>query len=178
MKSEQEIRLAKEDKPKIDALKKEMGIWGKERRIIYLMDLREELEMVLIDLQSDYEQSIKKKQPYAERGVIGNYILKIQKRIEKIKNEIYFSMNKCAGKITDEMIASAKEYPIDYLITVKNKKALCLFHDDHHPSLAVFKDNRFKCFSCGESGDVISLAMKIKSINFIEAVKFLLALKK
>ena len=34
--------------------------------------------------------------------------------------------------------------------------ALCPFHDDHHPSLKL--DQRFYCFGCGASGDVIDFA--------------------
>ena len=48
----------------------------------------------------------------------------------------------------------------DLGIGVGCHKALCPFHDDRHPSLR-FKGNRFKCFSCGESGDVIDLVMKL-----------------
>ena len=33
---------------------------------------------------------------------------------------------------------------------------LCPFHDDHHPSLAVYPERgTFCCFACGERGDVI-----------------------
>ena len=39
-------------------------------------------------------------------------------------------------------------------------KALCPFHSDHKPSLS-FKGNRFKCFACGESGDVIDLTRQL-----------------
>lgn len=38
----------------------------------------------------------------------------------------------------------------------RHKKALCPFHDDNHPSMS-FKNQRFKCFSCDEGGDVIDL---------------------
>ena len=40
----------------------------------------------------------------------------------------------------------------------RHKKAVCPFHDDHHPSLS-FKNQRFKCFGCDEGGDVIDLVM-------------------
>ncbi len=38
--------------------------------------------------------------------------------------------------------------------------ALCPFHDDHKPSLT-FKKNKWKCWSCGEEGDTISLVKKV-----------------
>lgn len=41
------------------------------------------------------------------------------------------------------------------------KKWLCPFHHDQHPSLSVNeRTNKFKCFACGEGGDVIDFAEK------------------
>ena len=57
-------------------------------------------------------------------------------------------------------------------IRVVRHKALCPFHDDRHPSLR-FKGNRFKCFSCGESGDVIDLVQRYLNIGFKEAVEWM-----
>ena len=57
-------------------------------------------------------------------------------------------------------------------MTVVRHKALCPFHEDRHPSLR-FKGNRFKCFACGESGDVIDLVMRYKNIGFKEAVEWI-----
>ena len=53
-------------------------------------------------------------------------------------------------------------------LTVKHHKALCCFHDDHTPSLT-FKKNKFKCWSCGESGDSISLVQKVLGKDFLDA---------
>lgn len=36
---------------------------------------------------------------------------------------------------------------------------LCPFHDDHHPSMLV--DERYYCFGCGATGDVIDFASKL-----------------
>jgi hypothetical protein len=51
----------------------------------------------------------------------------------------------------------------------------CPFHSEAHPSFVVYKDpgTRFYCFGCTEGGDVIDFIMKIKDINFTEAVKYL-----
>ena len=52
--------------------------------------------------------------------------------------------------------------------------ALCPFHDDKHPSLHFnLKKNRYKCFACGESGDVIDLVMKYNNIGFMDAVNWI-----
>ena len=53
-------------------------------------------------------------------------------------------------------------------------KALCPFHDDHSPSFSVQKDKQiYKCFSCGESGNVITFVQKYNGITFTEALKML-----
>ena len=57
-------------------------------------------------------------------------------------------------------------------ISVQHHKALCMFHSDHTPSLT-FKNNKFKCWSCGESGDSISLVQKVLGKSFLEACRWL-----
>ena len=57
-------------------------------------------------------------------------------------------------------------------LRVVRHKCLCPFHDDHHASLS-FKNNKFRCWSCGESGDTISLAMKVLGKDFTGAAKWL-----
>lgn len=57
-------------------------------------------------------------------------------------------------------------------ITVHHHKALCCFHNDHTPSLT-FKNNKFKCWSCGESGDSISFVMKVLGKDFLDACRWL-----
>ena len=59
-------------------------------------------------------------------------------------------------------------------IEVGRHKALCPFHQDRHPSLHFdIKRNRFKCFSCGASGNVIDLVMRYMNISFKEAVAWM-----
>ena len=51
-------------------------------------------------------------------------------------------------------------------------KGLCPFHNENSASFIVspIRQN-FKCFGCGESGDVISFIQKIDNLNFVDAVK-------
>lgn len=61
-----------------------------------------------------------------------------------------------------------------YISLNDKNKALCPFHDDHSPSFSVQKDKQiYKCFSCGESGNVITFVQKYNSITFTEALKML-----
>ncbi len=53
-------------------------------------------------------------------------------------------------------------------------KALCPFHDDHNPSLTVdARRQRYKCWSCGEGGDVFAFVQKFEKITFPEALEVL-----
>ncbi|MCC5910468.1 MAG: DNA primase [Clostridiaceae bacterium] len=53
-------------------------------------------------------------------------------------------------------------------------KALCPFHNEKTPSFNVSREKQFfKCFGCGEGGDVIGFVMKMENLDFIEAVKLL-----
>ena len=50
---------------------------------------------------------------------------------------------------------------------------LCPFHDEKTPSFKVFPDNHFKCFGCGEHGDVIDFIQKYYGLSFPDALKHL-----
>ena len=55
-----------------------------------------------------------------------------------------------------------------------NFKARCPFHGEKTPSFIVSPQRQiFKCFGCGESGDVIKFLMKYESLTWWEAVEFL-----
>ena len=53
-------------------------------------------------------------------------------------------------------------------------KALCPFHREKGPSFHVNPSRQiYKCFGCGEGGDVISFLMKVEGLSFPEAVETL-----
>lgn len=45
-----------------------------------------------------------------------------------------------------------------------------IHHGDNPTSFAVFPNNRFYCFACNESGDIIKFVMEKDGLNFYEAV--------
>ncbi|MGJ0842899.1 DNA primase [Clostridium tertium] len=56
----------------------------------------------------------------------------------------------------------------------RNFSGLCPFHNEKSPSFSVSQDKQiYKCFGCGESGNVITFVMKNKNMPFVEAVKYL-----
>lgn len=61
-----------------------------------------------------------------------------------------------------------------YITLNEKNKALCPFHDDHSPSFSVHPDKQiYKCFSCGESGNVITFVQKYLGVTFNEALNIL-----
>lgn len=56
----------------------------------------------------------------------------------------------------------------------KNHIGSCPFHAERTASFVVNPERqRFKCFGCGASGDVIDFVMKYKGLSFPEALKYL-----
>jgi twinkle protein len=57
-------------------------------------------------------------------------------------------------------------------IRLTKGKACCPFHEEKTPSFNVNeKEQFFKCFGCGKSGDAIAFIQEYKKVDFIEAVK-------
>ncbi len=85
-----------------------------------------------------------------------------------------------AGRIPEHIIQeiknrlSIREVVSDYVTLTRdgaNYKALCPFHREKTPSFKVHEGmGIFRCFGCGESGNVFSFLMKIEGISFAEAL--------
>lgn len=53
-------------------------------------------------------------------------------------------------------------------------KALCPFHDDHHPSLEINPERQtYKCWSCGAGGDIFDFVKDYERVEFPEALRML-----
>lgn len=56
----------------------------------------------------------------------------------------------------------------------RNFTGLCPFHNEKSPSFSVSRDKQiYKCFGCGEAGNVITFVMKTRNLSFVDAVKIL-----
>lgn len=53
----------------------------------------------------------------------------------------------------------------------KSYKAICPFHNDHDPSLTISPDKKiYKCFVCGNGGNVFTFVQNFDHVSFTEAV--------
>ena len=87
------------------------------------------------------------------------------------------------GLIPESVIDEIREsIPIDQVIgeyvSLKkagtNFKGLCPFHEEKTPSFSVTPNKGiFKCFGCGEGGNVFTFLMKHENLSFVESVQFL-----
>lgn len=54
----------------------------------------------------------------------------------------------------------------------KDFKTRCPFHDDHDPSMRVSVDKQlYKCFVCGNGGNVFTFVQRYEHLGFVESVK-------
>lgn len=86
------------------------------------------------------------------------------------------------SRIDMEAIRNANPLPVIVGAQLKLQRAgnewrgCCPFHTDRSPSFTIFKGGqRFYCFGCGASGDVLDYVSRTYGLNIIEASKFLCA---
>lgn len=83
---------------------------------------------------------------------------------------------KKTGQINIELI---KEIPIINFyphVLRKSGRLLmgkCPFHDDSSASFFIYPSNTWHCFGCGEGKDIIDFIMKLKNIDFKNAINLL-----
>ena len=78
-----------------------------------------------------------------------------QQAVEQIKNSL-------------DIVDTISKYVV-LKKTGRNYQGLCPFHNEKTPSFVVTPDKQiFKCFGCGEGGDVLSFLMKINNQKVIE----------
>lgn len=56
----------------------------------------------------------------------------------------------------------------------RNYMGVCPFHNDKGPSLSVSQEKQlYHCFGCGASGNVLGFIMKLRNLEFLDAIKYL-----
>jgi len=112
---------------------------------------------------------------FIRQGVLGRHLMALLKKpllkkLESYQFYLEYLDSPENDRIDDMDIQLARQYPISQIIDTKNNYAKCIWHDDNSPSMYT-KKNFAYCFSCGESGDVIDIAMSAWGIDFVSAVK-------
>ena len=76
-------------------------------------------------------------------------------------------------KDQSDIVSTISEY-VDLKKSGSNYLGLCPFHNEKTPSFTVSPTKEiFRCFGCGEGGDVISFIMKKENMSYPEAIRFL-----
>jgi len=79
-------------------------------------------------------------------------------QIEEIKNRL-------------DIVNELSKY-VELKPTGKNFSGICPFHSEKTPSFIVSPElQRYKCFGCGESGDIFNFIQQIENIDFPEALE-------
>ncbi len=72
-----------------------------------------------------------------------------------------------------DIVSTISQY-IEVKQSGANYKGLCPFHGEKTPSFYINTSKQiYKCFGCGEGGDVINFVMKMENLDFMDAVKLL-----
>jgi hypothetical protein len=89
------------------------------------------------------------------------------------RNQSVLSPSKSRQGVTDEMIARAKQYPVEELIEFNRGVASCIFHLEKTSSLHYYKkDNKCHCFGgCNKSYDSIAIYQQLNNCSFVQAVE-------
>lgn len=81
---------------------------------------------------------------------------------------------KGSNDITEDMIARAREYPIESLIDFQRGVSYAFCHDDRRPSLSLYRPkNNCRCFVCNKSFNPIDVLMIRDGMSFADAVRSL-----
>ena len=71
-----------------------------------------------------------------------------------------------------DIVEVVREYVPSLNVTGRSAKGLCPFHNEKTPSFHLQPEKGFfKCFGCGEAGDVIAFISKIEQVAFTEALE-------
>lgn len=150
-----------------------------------------EIEEQIKEEKSFLNERFKKREEAKSSGKVWYYDWSIEKTNERIKElerklrkfDYYYKLTR--GKISPSKDIDVERIKVEVLIgdllpeqlrSSWNKRVFfkCPLHNESTPSFCWYvKDNRFKCFGCGEYGSVIDLYMKLNNVNFKEAINYL-----
>jgi len=99
-------------------------------------------------------------------------------QVDKLKRKLKFiTKNSSPSNIAfEQKLLIARAVPISTLMEFnRGNFACCPFQKEKTPSFKYYpKNNKFKCFGCGVSGDSIDLVQQLKGLEFMEALETLI----
>lgn len=177
------IKLMETEREFVRGIVNEDRQWVKERKLEYLKGEKSQLEAKSSDLSDQIVKAGKSKSEwlaeywFEELEDVFRKLRQIDRTIDSWENVKY----RDTREITMEDVVEAKQVPctefIDTEMEYRNGKfkASCPFHNEKTPSFYIFEEtNRYHCFGCKKNGDVIQLVMEKNSLDFFQAVRFLL----
>lgn len=142
-----------------------------QQKAEYLFKLKERRALLKTELELFSTNIFNQKA--VSRELILIEMKEINKEIKKVNGKINIESNNPGNQeITDEMIKTARDYPIEDVLPNKifRNKTRCFNHDDRNPSMSI-RDNRVKCFVCDKRWNPIDVVMQVEGLEFKEAVK-------
>ena len=158
-------------------IRRNISYWARDEQLEYLRWKVQELSEEIGRTHEGYMNLTEKDTNILTKKVFV-YMAGLKKR-EKLLGGLTFSLRLMeypeivkGNGITPEAIAQARNYPISEIVEVNSRGfAHCVNHfPDRHPSMYC-KGNWAHCFSCGFSGDSISVYQKVNNIGFVESVE-------
>lgn len=146
--------------------------WAIGRRITFLIERKRELT-AMIDWCCQMESG-----DDALEYMLADAIIRLtQKRMvvsKEMDKMVRYKEPVKQGSITDEMVAQARDYPIEQLVDFNKRKAMAWCHDDSNPSLTLWKKgNKAVCWPCDKKFGPIDVMMQRDGHSFVDAVKIL-----
>ena len=154
----------------------------------FLKEVIKGLKQQTYEIIKQRRESYNETDQYPDNGIFVDMCTEpqLQKLNRRIKDYQYRINDggRNPGNIGHSEILRAKESDIrEFFVgplrkVGKNSIGLCPFHNDKHPSFTIYdQGRRFKCFSCGASGDAPDYIMKTMNLKFPSAIKYILNLK-
>lgn len=149
--------------------------WRRERRIDYLKTRIEGIIYRALIVSHNYDVAVRNGDNMATRIFLGEQLTGAVKTIEKLQKEIFYlkKLDARVGEITDDMIARAKEYPMESLLPtpLRMGRCACPVHGGKNTMSFSVKDNYGRCFSCSWHGDTIKYMQDVHGLTFADAVR-------
>lgn len=172
------------ERPKIREALKEMKLeadrdFVKDSRLEYLDNELDRVNDYLERCYLSYDINDKRGIEYETRSLL--YSLWDSEEYEKKQQKLLRLIHQYerddidTNTITDEMTATAREYPIDTLLEFNTSGfAICPYHSESTPSFSHWKKaNLGHCFGCHKTVDSIQLVRDSQKKTFSEAIYFL-----